>query len=52
MPSSIDPAIVRALATSLKIDATSASLSSHGGSGFDFCGVQHCADAGGDAATQ
>merc|ERR1711939_509090 len=34
MPSSIDPAIVRALATSLKIDATSASLSSHGGSGF------------------
>lgn len=34
MPSSIDPAILRALASALKIDPSSASLSTHGGSGF------------------
>lgn len=34
MPSSIDPAIARALASSLKIDPASASLSTHGGSSF------------------
>lgn len=34
MPSSIDPAILRALQSSLKIDPSSASLSTHGGSGF------------------